>query len=119
MICMSPIAPLGETACASPALSARITARIHDAGTPKRREASAMKAAKGSVAGVPASGVVTGAGSALATPSASTMNDVITATTQAATVMRHALGPHITRRDLTGKEEGVGMDAGDEAAAQG
>jgi len=42
MICIRPIAPLGEMARASPALSAAMTACIHAAGTPKRRAASAM-----------------------------------------------------------------------------
>jgi hypothetical protein len=42
MICIRPIAPFGDWACASPPLSMRITARIQAAGTPKRCAASAM-----------------------------------------------------------------------------
>src|SRR5574338_462897 len=44
MICIRPIAPLGEIARTSPKLSACMTARIHAAGMPKRREASATTA---------------------------------------------------------------------------
>jgi len=47
MICISPIAPFGETARTSPALSIRITARIQFAGMLNRCEASATKAVKG------------------------------------------------------------------------
>lgn len=46
MICIKPIAPFGDIACTSPKLSARITARIHVVGMPKRCEASATNAAK-------------------------------------------------------------------------
>jgi hypothetical protein len=45
MICVNPIALLGETACASPALSTCIIARIQDAGMLHRCDASAMNAA--------------------------------------------------------------------------
>jgi hypothetical protein len=45
MICIRPIAPAEETARASPALSARITALIQATGTPKRRDASAIYSA--------------------------------------------------------------------------
>jgi hypothetical protein len=42
MICIKPIAPADDTARTSPALSTRMTARIHDAGMLKRRAASAI-----------------------------------------------------------------------------
>jgi len=45
MICISPVAPLGEVERASPSLSARMTARIQAAGMSKRSAASAMKSA--------------------------------------------------------------------------
>src|SRR5579885_379353 len=51
MICISPIAPFGEIAWTSPKLSARITARIHAAGMPKRHEASATNVAREEAAG--------------------------------------------------------------------
>jgi hypothetical protein len=47
MICISPIAPLGETARGSPPLSIRITARIQLPGILNLCEASATKAVKG------------------------------------------------------------------------
>jgi hypothetical protein len=47
MICMSPIAPFGETARGSPPLSIRITAQIQLAGILNLCEASATKAVKG------------------------------------------------------------------------
>ena len=47
MICMSPIAPTGETARGSPPLSMRITARIQCAGMPNLCDASATNAGKG------------------------------------------------------------------------
>jgi predicted phosphoribosyltransferase len=50
MICVNPIALLGETACASPALSTCIIARIQDAGMLHRCDASAMNAANESPA---------------------------------------------------------------------
>ena len=50
MICIRPIAPLGDTARTSPPLSTCITARIHDAGMPDRSAASVTDAAKGSEA---------------------------------------------------------------------
>ena len=56
MICIRPIAPLADRARTSPTLSTCITARIHDAGMPNRCEASATKAAKGSVAAALPSG---------------------------------------------------------------
>jgi hypothetical protein len=49
MICMRPIAPFDDLARTSPALSTLKTERIHCTGTPKRREASSMKSAKGSL----------------------------------------------------------------------
>ena len=49
MICIRPMAPLGEIARTSPKLSARITTRIQVAGIPKRWAASATNAAKRSV----------------------------------------------------------------------
>src|SRR5229473_8434914 len=48
MICISPIAPFGDTAFAWPRLSTRITARIQLSGMPNRCDASAISAAKGS-----------------------------------------------------------------------
>ena len=48
MICIRPIAPFGETARTFPPLSARMTARIHDAEMPNRCEASATYSQKGS-----------------------------------------------------------------------
>jgi opine dehydrogenase len=50
MICIRPMAPLGDRARTSPKLSTCTTTRIHDAGMPKRRKASAMTAAIGSAA---------------------------------------------------------------------
>jgi hypothetical protein len=50
MICISPIAPFGETARGSPALSIRITARIQFPGILNLCEASATKAVKGRAA---------------------------------------------------------------------
>ena len=47
MICISPIAPSGETARGSPPLSIRITARIQLPGILNFCEASATKAVKG------------------------------------------------------------------------
>src|SRR5260221_14294815 len=49
MICMRPIAPFDDLARTSPALSTLKTERIHCTGTLKRREASSMKSAKGSL----------------------------------------------------------------------
>lgn len=43
MICINPIAPFGDRARTSPALSTVITARIQCAGMAKRREASSMR----------------------------------------------------------------------------
>src|SRR5215207_5365911 len=43
MICIKPIAPLGDSARGSPRLSTRMTARIQDGGIENRREASATK----------------------------------------------------------------------------
>src|SRR5882757_490416 len=43
MICIKPMAPLGDRASGSPRLSARMTARIQDGGIENRREASATK----------------------------------------------------------------------------
>lgn len=43
MICINPIAPFGDLARTSPALSTVMTARIQCAGTPKRREASSIR----------------------------------------------------------------------------
>jgi hypothetical protein len=51
MICISPIAPFGETARGSPPLSMRITARIQFAGILNLCEASATKAVKGRAEG--------------------------------------------------------------------
>jgi hypothetical protein len=48
MICIRPIAPLGDRARTSPKLSTCITARIHDTGMLKRCDASATMAAIGS-----------------------------------------------------------------------
>jgi hypothetical protein len=46
MICIKPIAPLGETACTAPKLSARMTPHIQAVGMPKRYEASSTNALK-------------------------------------------------------------------------
>jgi hypothetical protein len=54
MICIKPIAPLGETACAAPKLSARMTPRIQPVGTPKRCEASSTNALKRALNVLPA-----------------------------------------------------------------
>src|SRR6266481_1229187 len=43
MICIKPMAPLGDTARGSPRLSTRMTARIQDGEIENRREASATK----------------------------------------------------------------------------
>src|SRR3982074_1937592 len=43
MICIKPMAPLGDRARGSPRLSTRMTARIQDGGIENRREASATK----------------------------------------------------------------------------
>ena len=51
MTCISPIAPFGETARASPKLSTRITARIQLSGMLNRCAASVTKTAKGRAAG--------------------------------------------------------------------
>ena len=61
MICIRPMAPLGETACTSPELSARITTYIQVAGIPNRWAASATNVAKRSpvastIGGFPAIG---------------------------------------------------------------
>ena len=45
MICIRPMAPLGDRARTSPKLSTCMTARIHDAGMPNRCDASATMAA--------------------------------------------------------------------------
>jgi hypothetical protein len=42
MICISPIAPFGDTAFTWPRLSTRIIARIQLSGMPNRRDASAI-----------------------------------------------------------------------------
>src|SRR5215467_653275 len=47
MICISPSAPRGDTACALPALSTRMTARIHCSGIANRRDASVTNDAYG------------------------------------------------------------------------
>ena len=51
MTCISPIAPFGETARASPKLSTRITARIQLSGMWNRCAASVTKTAKGRTVG--------------------------------------------------------------------
>jgi hypothetical protein len=48
MICIRPIAPLGDRAVLSPVLSTAMTARIQRSGMAKRVAASAMCAAHGS-----------------------------------------------------------------------
>src|SRR5882724_1010687 len=89
MICISPIAPLGDRACTSPALSTRITARIQDAGTPNRCDASAMNAANGAAADPPSRGITCGgAGSALAVRPITGIEKITAAMTSAAVPMR-------------------------------
>jgi hypothetical protein len=51
MICIRPIAPLGDTARTWPPLSTCIAARIHSTGTWNRCDASAMKAERERVGG--------------------------------------------------------------------
>src|SRR5260370_41601809 len=48
MRCISPTAPVGDTALGLPSLSTRMTARIQDAGTEKRIAASSMNDCHGS-----------------------------------------------------------------------
>ncbi len=49
MICIRPMAPFGDLAHTSPALSTSMTARIPRTGTSKRREAFSTKSANGSL----------------------------------------------------------------------
>src|ERR1700730_6711690 len=73
MICIKPMAPLGDRARTSPRLSARMTARIQDDGTKNRRDASATKPANGSAVTATLSGFVTlGSAFATLTPTSST-----------------------------------------------
>ncbi|WP_460253518.1 hypothetical protein [Acidiphilium sp. MT5] len=51
MSCINPIAPLGDMACASPALSALITAHIHAAGMLKRAASAVINFANGAQTG--------------------------------------------------------------------
>lgn len=65
MICISPMAPFGDLARTSPALSTPMTVRIQRSGTPKRREACSTKSANGSPVAYLAGGFA-GCGSATA-----------------------------------------------------
>src|ERR1700722_14220930 len=82
MICISPIAPLGDRARTSPTLSTCITARIHEVGTSKRRDASSMKAAKRSIAGVVARLATRNVDSAWAVPLDDSVDDASIAARQ-------------------------------------
>src|SRR5271168_491283 len=105
MICISPIAPFGETSRTLPSLSARITARIHDAGTPKRCAASAMYSAKRSPLGVRGDTAFGDAVSAFATVASIATPIIITAAA-------HADDPR--RRDELAKRLAPGNQAGKE-----
>src|SRR5664279_5680194 len=117
MICISPIAPLGDRACTSPALSTRITARIQDAGTPNRCDASAMGAANGSAAEPPCREIICGAGSGLAARPITSIEEITAAMTSAAALMRRdEIDVVLAVQAMTGKEEGIG--AGDGGATE-
>jgi len=53
MICISPMAPFAETACASPPLLTRITARNQETGTSNRAAASVTNGSNGSAVWTP------------------------------------------------------------------
>jgi hypothetical protein len=87
MICINPIAPFGDLARTSPALSTVITARIQCTGTAKRREASSIRFANDpagrALAGCPADAL-----SACAAFTGTIANDNTITTVQAAVPKR-------------------------------
>src|ERR1044072_1423 len=76
MICIRPIAPLGDSARGSPRLSTRMTARIQDGGIENRREASATKSPIRSAATAIPSEFGSSACAALTSPSSTTATEL-------------------------------------------
>ena len=76
MICMSPMAHLGDSARGSPWLSTRMTARIQGGGIENRREASATKSPIRSAATAIPSEFGSSAYAALTSPSSTTATEL-------------------------------------------
>src|ERR1700741_4977268 len=117
MIRIKPIAPFGEIASRSPALSERITARNHDAGMSNRCDASAIDAAT-EWTGLTASAALADAGPA----SVNRVPSVRRRTTAMTAVAPHR-GRHMTDwrktrgQQRAGKEEGCARDESSAIAA--
>src|SRR5690348_5994508 len=103
MICIRPMAPLGERARGSPRLSTRMTARIQDGGIENRRAASATKSPMRSAATATPLESAGWASAALTSPSSTTAAELHKQSRQM--TFNRLIQCQTAARDMAGTEE--------------